>query len=217
MTMPMAGGPPHRSRPAAPADAVRTTGDCDDTSPDVHPGAVERCNGIDDDCDGLVDDADDAPSEPLPWYRDADGDGYGDPLHVVAACLAPTGYVAVGIEDCDDTDAERAPDAVERCLNGTDDDCDGIVDEQCAQLLDGADATLDGTAGWDMLGSSVGSATGTEWHRRFRGGRGFRRSGAAPATSTCTASQLLPVAPSAAHRASGSPFDLLGYTLSLST
>ena len=29
--------------------------DCDDTDPDVFPGAPERCNGVDDDCDGLID------------------------------------------------------------------------------------------------------------------------------------------------------------------
>jgi formylglycine-generating enzyme required for sulfatase activity len=31
-------------------------GDCDDTDPDVRPGAPEACNGVDDDCNGFVDD-----------------------------------------------------------------------------------------------------------------------------------------------------------------
>ena len=39
-------------------------GDCDDTNPDVHPGAEELCNGIDDDCDGTSD---------LDWDDDHDG------------------------------------------------------------------------------------------------------------------------------------------------
>jgi len=30
-------------------------GDCDDTNPDVHPGAEETCDGVDSDCDGFID------------------------------------------------------------------------------------------------------------------------------------------------------------------
>lgn len=40
-----------------PAGYVLTPGDCDDTSASRHPGALELCNGIDDDCDGEVDEA----------------------------------------------------------------------------------------------------------------------------------------------------------------
>ena len=32
-----------------------TDGDCDDTSAHTYPGAVETCNGYDNDCDGYLD------------------------------------------------------------------------------------------------------------------------------------------------------------------
>jgi hypothetical protein len=47
------------------ADGYGPTEDCDDDDPEVHPGAVERCNGEDDDCDGA----------PHPGEVDADGVG----------------------------------------------------------------------------------------------------------------------------------------------
>ncbi len=40
---------------AAPAGWVAEADDCNDDDAEIHPGAVERCNGLDDDCDGAVD------------------------------------------------------------------------------------------------------------------------------------------------------------------
>jgi Tol biopolymer transport system component len=39
----------------APPGFVALGGDCDDADPARNPGAVDSCNGVDDDCDGLVD------------------------------------------------------------------------------------------------------------------------------------------------------------------
>ena len=40
---------------APPAGYVAISGDCDDTRTNVHPGAVDSCDGLDNDCDGQVD------------------------------------------------------------------------------------------------------------------------------------------------------------------
>ncbi|MFH1467003.1 MAG: MopE-related protein [Pseudomonadota bacterium] len=110
-----------------PSGFVVTSDDCDDGDVGVHPGAVERCDGVDEDCDREVDeDAIDA----LTWYADADTDGYGDPAASTQACAQPTGYGADST-DCDDTNWSVHPGADEYC-NETDDDCDGAVDEEGA-------------------------------------------------------------------------------------
>ena len=38
-----------------PAHYVTTSGDCDDNEPNAYPGALEECDGIDNNCDGEVD------------------------------------------------------------------------------------------------------------------------------------------------------------------
>ncbi len=49
--------------------------------------------------------------ELLPWYADADNDGYGDPGAQLDACEMPDGYVDNDL-DCDDSDDAINPDSV---------------------------------------------------------------------------------------------------------
>jgi hypothetical protein len=101
--------------------------DCDDLDPEVSPAATEICNGIDDDCDGEADPVSSFDVEP--FYADTDGDGYGDPAAVSAACAAPPGYVE-DYTDCDDTRDDVNPAAPEVCDPfDTDENCNGTSDD----------------------------------------------------------------------------------------
>ena len=65
--------------------------------------------------------------EMLPWYRDSDSDGYGDPDVSVDACDPPEGYTDNSL-DCDDSTPKISPDAAELC-DMIDNDCDDVIDE----------------------------------------------------------------------------------------
>ena len=134
-----------------PPGTVMSDDDCDDSSPLIHPGQVEACNGVDDDCDGVVDEDDAVNAQS--WFHDGDADGFGDPSLSVVACDPPPAYVA-NDDDCDDSEPTIHPGADELC-DGLDNDCDGDVDED-----DGIDAPTwyldhDGDGYGDPLFSQV--------------------------------------------------------------
>jgi hypothetical protein len=156
----------------APPGYVSDNTDCNDGPgySGINPGALETCNGLDDNCNSQVDesaittyyfdnDADGygslpdsiiggctVPSgyslnhldcddnNPNTWlissyYADADSDGYGNLSAVIYSCseIAPPGFVAEST-DCNDASENIHPGGMELC-NGTDDNCDGQIDE----------------------------------------------------------------------------------------
>lgn len=77
-------------------------------------------------------------SPSVTWYADADKDGYGNPDEPVRSCddQPPDGFVD-DASDCDDADSRVNPAASEVC-DSYDDDCDGLVDGDDADLSGGA-------------------------------------------------------------------------------
>ncbi|MBT4857111.1 hypothetical protein HON52_02890 [Candidatus Uhrbacteria bacterium] len=100
--------------------------DCDDGNAEVHPGATEVCNTVDDDCDGYVDSLDSSwdVSSGTTYFADTDEDGYGDAAASQDSCSQPSGY-GLDDSDCDDTDVEVNPGASEDCDDSRDLDCSG--------------------------------------------------------------------------------------------
>jgi hypothetical protein len=102
---------------------VTTGGDCNDADILINPNATEICDGIDNDCDGNIDNG----LNFITYYTDGDGDGFGTG-NGQSLCQNPgNGFVTVG-GDCDDTDDQINPSAIEIC-DGIDNDCDGSTDE----------------------------------------------------------------------------------------
>jgi len=98
--------------------------DCNDDDPTFNPSEADAdCDGQDQNCSGQPDEN----AEGTLFYRDADGDGFGDAEVTTRACEAPAGWLA-DKTDCNDNDATVHPSAEETC-DGIDENCDGEVDE----------------------------------------------------------------------------------------
>jgi hypothetical protein len=107
------------------ADGDGYADECDDNNASVFPGAVELCDGLDNNCDGIVDND---PSDGLTWYVDGDADGFGNPSSSVLSCDRPDGLYVANDRDCDDTNAKTNPTSYEICDN-VDNDCNGDIDD----------------------------------------------------------------------------------------
>ncbi len=137
-----------------PSGMIADGTDCDDDDPDINPAADEYCDGVDEDCDGEVDDG---PVDGQAYFADADGDGYGDPAVITAACSLPSGHVEDD-SDCDDSDPSIHPGAAELC-SGPDMDCDGAEAAPCAScaaLLAADPTVVDGLYTLDLDGTGAG-------------------------------------------------------------
>lgn len=99
--------------------------DCDDADRMNSPVLPEVCDARDNDCDRVPDPTDITVS--ALWYRDEDGDGFGNPAVSILSCTPPAGAYVLLNTDCNDDVAAINPAQAERC-NGLDDDCNGVAD-----------------------------------------------------------------------------------------
>lgn len=99
-----------------PAGYAANDQDCDDNDPTVHPGAVERCDGSDQNCNGLANDV-------------------GLPCDLGQGRCKSRGRMACS-SDTASCEAESITPEAETC-NGLDEDCDGVDDLDEVGLCDG--------------------------------------------------------------------------------
>jgi len=88
------------------------------------------------------------------FYADNDGDGFGNPNIIRVACTSPAGFV-LSSEDCDDTNPNIHPMAVEIPDNGIDENCNGLTDESNAPISWFLDTDGDGFGNPAVDSSSI--------------------------------------------------------------
>ncbi len=91
-----------------PLFLIATSGDCNDVNNEVYPGAIDVCDGLDNDCNDAIDDG-----GIFTWYKDADNDGFSDGT-IQESCSRPVGYKIEAelndiMGDCDDNNPDLNP------------------------------------------------------------------------------------------------------------
>jgi uncharacterized protein YkwD len=132
---------------------VQDDRDCDDSNNNIFPGAEEQLDSVDNNCDGTIDEGFTLKE----YYRDADGDGFGDSSDSVLEETAPVGYVADQSDNCinisNPTQADSDEDGIgDACDLFTDTDNDGTQDsaDNCPTAYNPSQSDADG----DGLGDS---------------------------------------------------------------
>ncbi len=149
-------------------DGYAASVDCNDSNDQIHPGALELCDGADNNCNGTIDegcapdndgdgftadvDCDDTSPYIFPGAPENCGDGIdqdciGADLPCPETCTDSDGdgyYIDAGgctamPFDCNDSSASIHPGATEVCENGLDENCNGVADEGCSAGTTGGD------------------------------------------------------------------------------
>lgn len=91
-------------------------GDCDDNNAAIYPGALEECDGFDNDCNGVTDD-----NLPVQLCENQEG-----------VCSGSTKQCngVLGWSECDYSVYSDAYEISETLCDGLDNDCDAVVDEE---------------------------------------------------------------------------------------
>ena len=122
-----------------PLDAIHP--DPPDNNIDTHCGYMEIAKSI----YAWIRWAEFHPAPPssamYPYFRDADGDGYGHSGQTQMATTAPAGYTSQA-GDCNDNNPNIHPNAAEICGNNVDDDCDGTADQDLTPPVAGCRTTV---------------------------------------------------------------------------